>query len=211
MTFDEIVAAADVLKAQLEEKLAQYQEVSDMPLPETLQEALDARWELSVNVVEFAALTAYLGDDQRKDRQRLIRLGDAIDLIVEFEDHLISASTSGIFRVIVNKFNKRLTMLAAARPAAALVWDLIQTAWEELHWNNIWDTVKKLLWAAATFIVAYGVIFAKITASSAVTTRYGRGLLEVLRSRNDVERKMRDKALPQSNGKRTRKMKVTRL
>lgn len=195
MTVDEAIAKIEALSES-------YGELESTPIPTTLDEAMKDRFEIAVAVAELAGFTAYARKTQEEDAKRAVSLSAVYRVIRDLEEE------------IIKKVVLKPTLIA-----------------EQAFWSNtlgmkkkIWDfggviltgikqilthptQARQAIWIALSNVALLKFVSAlDAIAIPEITLAFFKGM----KFRDEAVKKLRDKVLPQSSGKRYRVKRKTR-
>jgi hypothetical protein len=185
-------AEVDDIVEQLEGLLEQYQDVENSELPSTLKAAVEAGWELSIGQLDVEGV-AYSEDARKADRQRLVRLDDALKELAKLEERMVANYVITPKTILLNFIYGLKDFIPNA---VKVVIDTATTVWNNPNAISIITSVARRFWNQA--FVAAGI------AELVQTIVVGVNL------RDERVEALRKKALPQRNQSRTVKRRMSR-
>lgn len=196
MTQEQLNEAA----AKLEALVEQYDEFQSVPISDTIADAIKAEWNLEpVHATEFSgAQLSYHLSERRADRKRLIRFGDAMEVLQELEEALID-------RLVRDEADLLVKKVKAVENAFGWLAD----NWSDLGaiWHSVWDHLeaewKYISEGAPHLIARYTLLF-----SLPMLIRMAKTAVQI---RDLFPDRLRKKALPQRVVRRRYRRKVSRL
>lgn len=185
-------ADIEALLQEGEQTLAAIQEFAAQGIPDTLADGVEKGIDLALKAGEAAILIRYDGEERRADRQRVIRLDHALQLLSDFEEEYLQATVTGQLRVLWGFF---------AAPIVA-VWNALLGLWSAIQSLQV-DAVRAALAKLWVTILRH---LLDIAAMAEVVGP----LREVLAMRKKYDALLRGKALKQRTVKRVWRRKRTR-
>lgn len=177
------------IQSKVQEASELWKAIGATPIPKTLKEAMENKFELVSDAVEVAALMAYPGEKQDEDSRRVITLEKAIAIIEAYEFALVNKLVTRPDNVLVQIKKFWETWLTR-------LYDFVKFLWK--HPN-----IRRALWTL--FQEAISHILLTISASLIIAQ-----IVKAVESRRSVEGEMRKKALPQRRGPRYVRRKTSR-
>lgn len=194
MTSEQLSVALEKLEALHDS----YKAIESVPIPDSIKDAVKDKWELTLDTLQLGVVLAYLPHERATDRQRLIRFGDALDVMEELEEALIEKLTKGGDVLILGRLYNGI---------AAFRW--LANNWRnlELIWKSIveffHDTYRYFV--AAIPLLVDNVLVALSLPTFALVAK------KALKVRDSFPSRLRAKALPQRRVHRVQRRKVARL
>lgn len=126
-------------KAELDKVEKILRKMEDYVPPEDVKKAKNWVWNASLDKYLEGIVGLQYGEDQRKkDRQRLIPLKTALDVLAKLEDDLVSTSVTGPYaqlrKFVTSKYNTAVN-------AAKGVWEGIKILWE-FGLGDLYDAIS---------------------------------------------------------------------
>lgn len=182
----------DSVIEEVNEKIAKaletWKAVGATPVPKTLKEARQNKWELASDAVEVGFLLAYPHAEQEGDARRAIRLEKAIAIVDAFETELVS-------QLVVRPENFIAKIKSTIESAGTIAFRTVQTVWRYGGSRALWLIVRTLV--EHIFVtVGAGILIAAI--------------VRAVKTRKSIEAEMKKNALPQRSARRYVRRKVTR-
>lgn len=175
-----------------------YRTIESTPIPDSIRDGIKDKWELAVDAMEVSVTLAYLPEDRHRDRQRLVRFGDVIQLLQEMESELVEKLV---------KDEADLIFAKVRRGVAAVKW--LGANWTNLGeiLHVIWEFIESTY---AFFAAAIPFLVSHVLAALAIPA-FTIFAVKALKVRDGYPDRMRKLALPQRRVKRVYRRKISRL
>ncbi|HMH81180.1 MAG TPA: hypothetical protein VK514_13210 [Candidatus Acidoferrum sp.] len=195
-----------------------YQRVVDSDVPDTLDAALAAGWELAE---DFGGMPGYSGDERKADGQRVIALSTALRILSDYEEAVMESQVRGTLDIIWQTGYKFWAAMTIIAQYGQRIWEGLIDVW------NIGGFLIASWWQFGEIpdvSTVVGGVGAALSAAWAVADdaiglllfgwreeHFRRMLVSMTKVRDTHVQLARKRALPQVSASRLRRRKVARL
>lgn len=209
-SLEEVRDLLDQMVSQAQEKLRQYQQVTQTYIPDSIRDAAARKWELAANGIEFAFLMHYPSNEQIEDSRRVIKLDYALQALERLERNVVAKSSKSELQLILRQLAMKYEFASIAAASMQIIVQMIIAFIGEINWKNLWDSLKRIAEALFTFLVVFALLLLKITVIATISERYVAGVRTIMELRDECVEELRRRAFPQASGRRFLRRKLAR-